>query len=420
MSDKQYLCIDLKSFFASVECVERQLDPMTTDLVVADPARERGTICLAVSPSLKAKGVKNRCRVFQIPQGMQYIMAEPRMQLYIDYSARIYGIYLKYISKEDIHVYSIDEAFLDVTNYLSFYHMTAKELGIRIMADIKSTLGITATCGVGTNLYLTKIALDITAKHTRDHIGVLDETIYRQTLWHHRPLTDFWRIGPGIARRLQNVGLMDMYDIAHADSDYLYKLFGIDAEYLIDHAWGIEPTTIADIKNYRSSSHSLSSGQVLMHDYNYEDALLIVKEMTDLLCLDLVDQGLVTNNLSLYIGYTRDAASCSRGSVTMPVTTNSVTVIMEHMVTLYHQITSTTIPVRRLNLSFNNVLDESYEQYDLFTDPKEMERDRNIQHAVLDIKSKYGPGAIMKGMNLLDAGTTRERIHQIGGHKSGT
>ena len=188
--------------------------------------------------------------------------------LYIDYSARIYGIYLKYISKEDIHVYSIDEAFLDVTNYLSFYHMTAKELGIRIMADIKSTLGITATCGVGTNLYLTKIALDITAKHTRDHIGVLDETIYRQTLWHHRPLTDFWRIGPGIARRLQNVGLMDMYDIAHADSDYLYKLFGIDAEYLIDHAWGIEPTTIADIKNYRSSSHSLSSGQVLMHDYN--------------------------------------------------------------------------------------------------------------------------------------------------------
>lgn len=299
MSDHIYLCIDLKSFYASVECAERGLNPLTTNLVVADPERERGTICLAVSPSLKALGVPNRCRVYEIPPGIEYIMAPPRMQLYIEYSAEIYAIYLKYISKEDIYVYSVDEAFLDVTDYLELYQLTAKDLGVRIMDDIRSFLGITATCGIGTNLYLSKIALDITAKHTKDNIGYLDESLYRKTLWNHKPLTDFWRIGKGISSRLAGVGIYTMGDIAHADEAILYKLIGVDAEYLIDHAWGREPTTIAEIKAYRPKESSLSTVQVLMTDYSYDDGLLILKEMVDLLCLDLVDKNLVTNSLSL-------------------------------------------------------------------------------------------------------------------------
>ena len=420
MSNRIYLCIDLKSFYASVECAERGLDVMTTDLVVADPSREKGTICLAVSPSLKAKGVKNRCRVYEIPEHMEYIMAPPRMQLYLDYSAKIYGIYLKYISKEDIQVYSVDEAFLDVTDYLSLYQMTAKELGMTIMADIKDSLGITATCGIGTNLYLTKIALDITAKHVKDHIGYLDEEKYIHTLWHHTPLTDFWRIGPGTAKRLSSIGILDMSGIAHADEKILRKMFGIDSEILLDHAWGREPTTIADIKNYKSFTHSLSSGQVLLRDYNYEDALLIVKEMADLLCLDLVAKGLVTDNVSLYIGYSKDTISHTSGSASMSVTTNSTTIIMRYLVEIYNRTTNPLFPIRRVNISCNNVIDEAYEQYDLFTSPAELEKERNINRAIVQIKDKFGKNSIMKGMNLLEAGTTRERLHQIGGHKSGT
>ena len=246
-----YLCVDLKSFYASVECVERHLDPLTTNLAVADPERTDKTICLAISPSMKALGIKNRCRVFEIPAGTPYIMAPPRMKLYIKYSARIYGIYLKYVAKEDIHVYSVDEAFLDVTDYLSMYQTDARSLAQRILQDILSTTGITATCGIGSNLYLAKIALDITAKHVSDFIGCLDEQLYRQTLWNHRPLQDFWRIGPGIARKLERVGIFTMKDLAEADEDMLYHMFGVDAELLIDHAWGREPTTIEDIKNYR-------------------------------------------------------------------------------------------------------------------------------------------------------------------------
>ena len=420
MEQRYYLCIDLKSFYASVECAERGLDAMTTDLVVADPSREKGTICLAVSPSLKAKGVKNRCRVYEIPEHMEYIMASPRMQLYLDYSARIYGIYLKYIAKEDIQVYSVDEAFLDVTNYLALYQMTPKELGVTIMTDIKDTLGITATCGIGTNLYLTKIALDITAKHTKDRIGFLDEKKYCDTLWHHKPLTDFWRIGPGTARRLASIGILDMYGVAHSDEKILRKMFGIDSEILFDHAWGREPTTIADIKNYKSFSHSLSSGQVLLRDYNYEDALLIVKEMADLLCLDLVAKGLVTDNVSLYIGYSKDTISHTSGTASMSVTTNSTTIITRHLVDIYKRTTSPNYPIRRVNISANHVIDEAFEQYDLFTSPATLERERKISRAIVEIKDKFGKGSIMKGMNLLEAGTTKDRIHQIGGHKSGT
>ncbi len=419
MENRTYLCIDLKSFYASVECVERKLDPMKTNLVVADPERERGTICLAVSPSMKALGVSNRCRVFQIPPNIKYIMAPPRMQLYINYSARIYEIYLKYIAKEDIHVYSIDEAFLDVTDYLGLYRMSAIDLGKRILADIKKDIGVVATCGIGTNLYLAKIALDISAKHSKNFIGYLDEELYRQTLWSHRPLTDFWRIGPGIARRLESVGLFTMEDVAHADEKLLSKLLGIDSEYLIDHAWGREPVTMEEIKSYKARTNCLSSGQVLMQEYNYEDGLIIVKEMTDLLCLDLVEKNLVTNSISLYVGYEKNTIHSANSSVTMSVTTNSVRIITKYMCELYAKIVNPVVPIRRFNISFNNLVDEAFEQYDLFTDPYEPEKDRKIQTAVLDIKKKYGKNAILKGMDLQENATTVERNRQIGGHKSG-
>lgn len=290
MNQKSYLCIDLKSFYASIECVERGLDPMTANLVVADLARSEKTICLAITPAMKKLGIRNRCRIFEIPPNVKYIAAPPRMKKYIDYSADIYAIYLKYISKDDIHVYSIDEAFLDVTDYLELYHMTPRELGGRIMDDIYSTFGIRATCGIGTNLYLAKIALDITAKRNKDFIGELTEESYQKTLWNHKPLTDFWRIGPGTAKKLANYGIYTMGDIANANEEFLYRLLGVDAELLIDHAWGKEPTTIADIKSYHSKSNSLTSGQVLMRDYEFEEGKLIVKEMMDLLCLDMVDK----------------------------------------------------------------------------------------------------------------------------------
>lgn len=420
MQDRMYLCIDLKSFYASVECVERSLDPMTTNLVVADPERDRGTICLAVSPSLKALGVRNRCRVFEIPQGIEYIMAVPRMKLYIDYSADIYSIYLKYISKDDIHVYSIDEAFLDVTEYLPMYSMTAADLGTIIMRDIYDTLGITATCGIGTNLYLAKVALDITAKHKDSHIAFLDEILYRKTLWNHRPLTDFWRVGQGIAKKLYGMGISTMEGIAHTDEKLLYRAFGVDAEYLIDHAWGREPTTIADIKNYHARSNSMSSGQVLFRDYSFDEGLLIVKEMADLLCLDLVEKGLATNSIHLYIGYSKSVIKSSKGSSRMTVTTNSSVIITEHFVELYKRITDHNAPIRRINITFNDLIDEAYEQYDLFTNTAELERNRRIQHAVIDIKKKFGKNAVLKGMNLQKGATTPERNRQIGGHRSGS
>ena len=301
--EKTYLCIDLKSFYASVECAERGLDAMTTNLVVADPERSVNTLCLAITPAMKKLGVKNRCRLGEIPHTIQYITAPPRMQKYIDYSAEIYGIYLHYIAKEDIHVYSVDEAFMDVTPYLSLYRVSARELGLRIMQEIYDQTGIRAACGVGTNLYLAKIALDITAKPSPDSVGVLDEQTYIRKLWTHKPLTDFWRIGAGIAKKLASYGIFTMRELAEADEDFLYHIFGIDAELLIDHAWGREPVTIAEIKTYRPASQSLSSGQVLMKDYSFKDGELIVKEMSDLLCLDLVSQNLVTKSITLHIGY---------------------------------------------------------------------------------------------------------------------
>lgn len=415
---KTYIVVDLKSFYASVECVERNLDPLTTKLVVADPERSEKTICLAITPAMKALGIKNRCRVFQIPEGIDYIMATPRMQLYIEYAANIYGIYLKYVSKDDIHVYSIDEAFLDVSDYLVMYGMTAKELGSRIMNDIYESTGITATCGIGSNLYLAKIALDITAKHVPDHIGILDEESYCRSLWDHKPITDFWRVGPGIAASLAKYGMYTMGDVAHCDESLLYRIFGVDAELLYDHAWGRETTTMEDIKNYKPMGNSISSGQVLAHGYSTEDAELIVKEMTDLLCLDLVDKGLATTNISLYIGYeSRLEVESSRGSKSLDFALSSARMLIPQMQELYNKVVKKGVLVRRLNISFNELVDEAFVQYNLFVDPAELERERNIQKAMINIKNKFGKNAVLKGMNLEKAGTTIERNEQIGGHR---
>lgn len=393
---------------------------MKTNLVVADPERTEKTICLAVSPALKALGVPGRCRVFEIPPNIEYIMAPPRMQLYIDYSAEIYAIYLKYISKEDIHVYSIDEVFMDVTDYLHMYQMTVKELSVTIMKDVLETTGITATCGIGTNLYLAKVALDITAKYVDDHIGSLDEESYCRTLWNHRPLTDFWRIGAGIANRLARVGIHTMGEIAQAEESVLFRLFGIDAELLIDHAWGRETTTIADIKSYKPKTNSVSSGQVLPCEYTYEDGKLIVKEMADLLCLDLVDKGLVTDSITLHVGYTqRLEKKSAHGTIGMTISTSSAKKIIAYTIRLYEKIVDRYTSIRRVSLTFNNVVDEKYQQYDLFTDPAELEREHQLQKAMLEIKERFGKNSVLKGMNLEQGATTMERNQQIGGHKSG-
>lgn len=418
--NKIYLCIDLKSFYASVECVERGWDPLTARLVVADPERSEKTICLAVSPALKQMGVPNRCRVFQIPKEIPYKMAPPRMQLYIDYAAEIYGVYLKYIAKEDIQVYSIDEAFLDVTDYLHLYQMTAVELGRKIMQDILDTTKIPAACGVGTNLYLAKVALDIMAKHETDRIAYLDEARYREKLWKHKPLTDFWRVGRGTVERLSNMGICTMEEIAHARESLLYKAFGIDAELLIDHAWGREPVTIADIKAYRPKNTSFSSGQVLPRDYEYEEGVLVVKEMADLLCLDLVDQGLVTSHISLVIGYSNQKCfEPAKGSTTLRSATSSNRRLLSYVEQLYRRTVRPGAYIRRITLTYTGVMTEDYQQFDLFSDPEETEKDVKAQRAVISIKQRYGRNAILKGMNLEESATTIERNGQIGGHKSG-
>ena len=413
-----YLCIDLKSFYASVECVERGLDPMTTDLVVADPDRSDKTICLAVSPSLKAKGVKNRCRVFEIPKEMTYITAPPRMKKYIDYAANIYEIYLEYFSPDDIHVYSIDEVFIDVTHYLWLYKSTAKELALRLMNEIYNRVGVRATCGIGTNLYLCKIALDITAKHSSDFIGFLDEEKFIKTMWEHKPLTDFWRIGNGTAEKLANYGILTMKDIANTPENVLYKWFGIDAELLIDHAFGREPTTIKDIKEYKGKSKCITSGQVLMRDYTFSEARLIIKEMTDLICLDLTAKKLITDSITVYVGYSNSLnVKGAKGTAHIPVKTNNDGVIIPAVVSLYDKIVNPLIPVRRIMITCNRVSDDlGATQLTLFEDTN---KNSAVKEAVLKIKAKYGKNSILKGMNFLDAATTRERNLQIGGHKSG-
>ncbi|MBQ9990745.1 MAG: DNA repair protein [Lachnospiraceae bacterium] len=418
---RHYLCIDLKSFYASVECVERGLDPMTTRLVVADPDRTDKTICLAVTPALKKLGVSNRCRIFEIPKHISYIMAPPRMQKYIDYAADIYDIYLNYIAPEDIHVYSIDEVFMDVTDYLPLYGTNARSLGIRLVQDIYEHLGIPAACGIGTNLYLAKVALDITAKRSPDFIGNLTEESYCSTLWKHRPLTDFWRVGKGTASRLASYGILTMGDIAHTSENLLYRLFGVDAELLIDHSWGREPVTMADIKAYHPRTNCLTSGQVLMRDYTFEEGKLIVKEMMDLLCLDLVEKKLVTHSITLHVGYARQfGRDSAHGSTSLDMETNADMLLIPAALTLYERIVHPLFPIHRVVITCNNVVPESGQQYSLFLDTYLLEKNRRLQQAVLSIKARYGKDAVLKGMNLLEGATTRERNHQIGGHKSGT
>lgn len=492
---KIYVAIDLKSFYASVECKERGLDPITTNLVVADSSRTEKTICLAVSPALKSYGIPGRARLFEVVQKVKevniyrkrkatnrtftgssysdielkknkslelsYIIAPPRMAYYMKYSSKIYNIYLKYFSSDDIYVYSIDEVFIDVTHYLKTYNMRAKELVTKVIQDVYQTTGITATAGIGTNLYLCKIAMDIVAKHVKpDENGVriagLDEMAYRKLLWGHRPLTDFWRVGKGYTKKLEEHGMYTMGDVARMsvkNEDLLYKLFDVNAELLIDHAWGWESVTIESIKAYRPATNSICSGQVLHCPYNYENTKIIVKEMTELLALDLVEKGLVTNQIVLEVGYDvdnlknqaisslyngeittdkygRKVPKHAHGTINIDHQTASSKVLTGYIIKLYEQIVNKQLLVRRINITVNNVVNENmvktsdYEQINLFVDYAEVnekrkkeEAEKEIQKAMIGIKSKYGKNAILKGMNLQKEGTTIERNKQIGGHK---
>ena len=418
---RQYLCIDQKSFYATVECVARGFDPMTTNLVVADPDRSKNTICLAVSPSMKALGVKNRCRLGDIPPNIKHIIAPPRMQLYIDCAVSIHGVFLKYIAPEDIYTYSIDESFLDVTSYLKMYGMTAKELAKKIVEDVRETIGTVSTCGIGTNMYLAKVALDIMAKKAPDFIAELDEQVYQNQLWDHQPLTDFWRIGPGTERKLRNHGLTTLRDITMCNEDLLYRWFGVDAELLIDHAWGKEPVTIADIKSYESKSKSLSSSQVLMRDYRVEEAEVIVKEMMEQLCLDMTAKKLVTDSVTLFVGYSlSQGAFGTGGSVRLTTQTNAAIVILPAVAKLYRRITNPTLAIRRIGLTCNDVQEDREElQLNMFEDVTKQLRNKALQETMLEIRSKYGKNAILKGVNFDEAATGRERNTQIGGHRGG-
>ena len=505
--NKTYIAIDLKSFYASVECRERNRDPLTTNLVVADASRTEKTICLAVSPSLKAYGIPGRARLFEVVQKVReannirrrniadhhftgasddstklsadmslqldYIIAPPRMALYMEYSTRIYDIYLKYIAPEDIHIYSVDEVFMDVTGYLNTYHMTARELAMMMIRDVLKTTGITATAGIGTNLYLCKIAMDIVAKHIepdRDGVRIaeLDEMSYRRKLWSHRPITDFWRVGQGYAKKLAEYGLYTMGDVARCsvgkanelyNEDLLYKLFGINAELLIDHAWGYEPCTMDQIKAYKPETNSICTGQVLHCPYDFDKTRLVVKEMTDLMSLDLVDKGLVTDQIVLTIGYDIDnltdparkkrykgAVTTDRygrkvpkhahGTINLKRQTSSTQRLMDAVMELYDRIVDKDLLIRRINITANKLVDEhtvanndAYEQLDFFTDYEavkkqrekeeaDLDRERHMQEAMLSIKKKYGKNAILKGMNLQEGATAKDRNAQIGGHKA--
>ena len=416
---RAYICIDLKSFFASVDCVERGLDPMTARLVVADPDRKSGTICLAVTPAMKSLGVRNRCRVFEIPRGLDYITAPPRMRLYLEYSAKIYSIYLDFFSADDIHVYSVDEVFIDVTGYLKTYKKTPLELARFLVSEVRKRSGIPAAAGVGTNLYLAKIAMDILAKRSPDFIAELDEASYREKLWRHTPLTDFWRVGHGTAERLEKLGVRTMEGITRLPEEALYKTFGVDAELLIDHAWGREPTTISDIKSYKSKTHSVTSGQVLMRDYTQEEAEVIVREMVDLLSLDLLDRGCVTPHLSLMIGYSsKEGREPSHGGTKIDPPSESDLVLIPSALRLFRRIAVPGCLIRRIGISFDAVFCPAFRQASFFEDDDADERHRRLRKAVSGIRHLFGGNAILRGTDFEEGATTRERNRQIGGHKA--
>ena len=421
MDTKQrtYFCIDMKTFYASVECAERGLNPFETYLAVVDENRGKNALCLAITPKMKAKGIKNRCRMSEIPRDIDFIRALPRMQLYIDYAADIYGIFLNYFDPRDIHVYSIDESFIDVTDYLKMYKLSPRQLAKKLMNEIATKKQIPSTVGIGTNLYLAKIALDITAKHSTSHIGFLTEEIYRETLWKHRPITDFWQVAEGTARRLAKYAIYDMGGVANAPQELLYKEFGINAELLIDHAWGREPCLIEDIKNYKGKSKSVSFSQVLPRDYTYEEARIVFSEMVLNGCQEMMRRHVITKKVGLFVGYTFGGQEPTGGTIRMTITTNLNSCIQPYAMDLFDCTTDKHTPIRRLGLTFADVCDEGCEGYDLFTDFDAVKRERERERAVLGIMDKYGKNAVLRGTNHLECGTQKERNTFIGGHRAG-
>jgi len=416
--NRAIICIDLKTFYASVECVERGLDPFNTNLVVADESRGNGTICLAISPRMKMLGIKNRCRVYEIPKNIKYIKAKPRMSLYIKYSADIYELYLKYISKDDIHVYSIDEVFIDATDYLKMYNMTVLEFANFLIHKIKQEFGLTATAGVGTNLYLAKVALDIMSKHTVTNIGWLTEEKYKKELWKHTPLTDFWQIGKGIERRLNRLNIYTMEDIANYNEKKLYKEFGINAELLIDHSKGKESCTIKDIKAYTPKSKSLSSSQVLFEDYTWQKARIVLKEMVEQKSLELVENNLVTNSISLYIGYSKNIINATGGTMKLSNYTNVYTKLSSKMLKLYDKTTNPNYLIRRIGISFNNIQYEKYIQLDFFVDNIKENKEKSVESAISNIKHKMGKNVLLRGTSYENGATAKLRNTLIGGHNA--
>lgn len=428
-TQKYYLCIDFKSFYASVECVDRGLDPLTSHLVVADKERGRSTICLAITPALKKLGIPNRCRLFAIPKDLDCHIAPPRMKRYMEVSTYIYSLYLRYVSPQDIHVYSIDECFIDTTPYLTLYRTNVRSFAKTLLKAVLDETGIYATAGIGTNLFLAKIALDITAKHSPENIGFLDEDSFKREVWFHRPLTDIWNIGPGIARRLAKHGVYDLAGVCATNEKVLYKEFGINAEFLIDHAWGQEPCTIAEIHAYVPEGHSLTNGQVLPSDYCTEDTQMVMHEMIDASVLDLITQGLAAKSISLFIGYARPKDRPTTmfprhfhertgGTRKLPRLTNSARVLKHHFDALFDE---TAIPgraIKRIHIGFGGLLPEKFAAPTLFDDIEAERKERNQQEAVIAIREKFGKNALLKGTSLQEKATARERNNQIGGHRA--
>ena len=406
----------MKSFFASVECAERGLNPFETRLVVVDETRGKGAICLAVTPKLKEDGVPNRCRLFQIPEGLEYICAKPRMRKYIEYASEIYAIYLKYVDKNDIHVYSIDECFLDVTDYVKLYKTTKFEFAKKLMNEIYSSLGVPSTVGIGTNLFLSKIALDITAKKTTERIGFLDEELFKKTLWHHKPITDFWQISFGTAKRLAKMGISDLYEITRYPERLLYKEFGINAELLIDHANGIETCTIKDIKNYKSKSKSISSSQILFEDYTFDKARIVLGEMVRDGAYELIRQKLVTSSVNFFIGYSDNQIPPTKVHVKLLQNTNLSSIMYLPIIKAFDENVIKGELIRRLGIDFNDLLDEKCEKYDLFTKTSEVSKLKRVENEVVLLKERFGKNSMLRGADLQAGATAKIRNGLIGGH----
>ena len=417
--DKVYACIDLKSFFASVESVERGLDPLKDRLVVADESRGLGAITLAVTPALKDLGVKNRCRLFEIPKNLDYIIARPRMKLYMKYSAEIYGIYLKYISPEDIHIYSVDECFIDLTGYISMYNKSPKEIMKMIMDDVYREKGILATSGIGTNLFLAKVALDITAKHSKDYIGYLDKESFDRTVLKHRPITDIWGIGKGTARTLEKYDIFDLEGVRNSNEKLMYKLFGVNAELLIDHANGYEPCTISEIHAYLPENHGVSSSQILFENYNFTDAWIVLMEMIENLTLEITEYDLKSEVISLTVGYANKSIKSTGGSRKLKMATNSFQELTYAFKLLYDSTVRKEFLIRKLSISLNGLKKTNSVQIDLFGKNKVNEKELKVQKAMIDIKKKFGKNSILRGTSLYKKATMIERNTLVGGHYGG-